>query len=69
MKVILTTTQNQKNSINSNITNIDLGDCENSLKKTYNLSDNDTLYIKMLQIIYLFYSDMCNKNINLHLFE
>ena len=32
------------------MTNIDLGDCENSLRQTYNLSDEAILYIKMLEI-------------------
>ena len=50
VKVILTTSENQKNNINSNMTSMYLGECENSLKKFYNLSDNTTIYIKMLQI-------------------
>ena len=50
MKVILTTSENQKNNTNNNMTNIDLGDCEKSLRRTYNLSENETLYIKMLEI-------------------
>ena len=50
LKVILTTSQNQKNNINNNMTIIDLGECEDSLRKNYNLSNNDTLYIKMLEI-------------------
>ena len=29
MTITLTTTQNQKNNINNNITMIDLGECEN----------------------------------------
>ena len=32
------------------MTNIDLGECEKSLRQSYNLSDNETLYIKMLEI-------------------
>ena len=50
MKVILTTTQNQKDNINSNNTNIDLGECEQSLRQAYNLTDDEILYIKMLEI-------------------
>ena len=50
MKVILTTTRNQKNNINSNTTNIDLGECEKSLRKTYNLSNDEIIYIKMLEV-------------------
>ena len=49
LKVILTTNENQK-KINNNTTNIDLGDCEQSLRRTYNLSNNTALYIKMLEI-------------------
>ena len=50
MKVILTTTKNQKDNINNNNTNIDLGECEQSLRQTYNLTDDEILYIKMLEI-------------------
>ena len=32
------------------MTNIDLGECESSLRRTYNLTDNEMLYIKMLEI-------------------
>ena len=32
------------------MTNIDLGECENSLRQTYNISNNSELYIKMLEI-------------------
>ena len=50
VKVIITTTENQKNNIDSNTTTIDLGECENSLRQSYNLLDNETVYIKMLEI-------------------
>ena len=50
MKITLTTTQNQKDNINNNMTTIDLGDCETSLRQTYNLSTNETIYIKMLEV-------------------
>ena len=36
--------------VNNENTNIDLGDCEQSLRQTYNLSDNETLFIKMLEV-------------------
>ena len=36
--------------VDNNMTNIDLGECENSLKRTYNLSNDDSIYIKMLEI-------------------
>ena len=32
------------------MTNIDLGDCENSLRQNYNLLNNELLYIKILEI-------------------
>ena len=32
------------------MTNMDLGDCEKSLRQSYNLSDNETVYIKMLEV-------------------
>jgi len=50
IKVILTTSQNLKNNINSNMTNIDLGECENSLRQFYNISNDTKIYIKMLEI-------------------
>ena len=50
MKVILTTTENQKNNINNDNTNIDLGECEQSLRQTYNLTNGEKIYIKMLEI-------------------
>ena len=50
MKITLTTTRNQKDNINNNMTNIDLGDCETSLKQSYNLTNNETIYIKMLEV-------------------
>ena len=50
VKVIFTTSENQKMNIDSNTTNIDLGDCEQSLRQTYNLTNGEKLYIKMLEI-------------------
>ena len=47
IKVILTTTENQKQNIYNDMTNINLGECENSLRQSNNLSDNCILYIKM----------------------
>ena len=46
MKITLTTTLNQKNNINNNMTVIDLGEYETLLKVKYNISENDILYIK-----------------------
>ena len=51
MRVTFTTTENQKNNTNDNMTSIDLGECEKILRKFYNLSDNDKLYIKKLDIV------------------
>ena len=38
MIITLTTTENQKNNENVNLTIIELGDCERNLKQFYNLS-------------------------------
>ena len=48
--ITLTTAKNQKNNINNNMTTIDLEECEDSLRQAYNLSRNETLYIKMLEV-------------------
>ena len=47
--IILTSTLNQKENEDQNYITMDLGECENILKKRYNLSCNDSLYI--LQVI------------------
>ena len=49
IKVVLTTTENQKNNINSDMTTIDLGDCETSLRQVYNLTNGEKIYIKMIE--------------------
>ena len=49
--VTFTSVENQKNDINQNVTTIDLGDCENELRKYYNLSNNETLYMKKIDVI------------------
>ena len=51
MTVTLTTTQNQKNNTNNNMTIIDLGECEDLLRKEYNISDNEILYMKKIDVI------------------
>ena len=51
MTVTFTTTQNQKNNLNNNITSIDLGECEILLRKYYNLTNNEIIYMKKLDII------------------
>ena len=43
MVITLTNTENQKNNLKSNISTIDLGDCEKLLRKYYNLT-NQTIY-------------------------
>jgi len=48
--ITLTTSYIQKNSMNSNMTSINLGDCEIELRKYYNISINNTLYIKKLDV-------------------
>ena len=50
MTITFTTTQNQKNNLNDNMTSIDLGECEILLRKYYNLTNNETLYMKKLDI-------------------
>ena len=50
MTVTFTTSQNQKNNINNNITSIDLGECETLLRNEYNISINETLYMKKIDI-------------------
>ena len=42
----LTTSENQKNNIYNNMTKIDLGECEYLLRNFYNISKNESLYIK-----------------------
>ena len=51
IKIILTTNNNQKKYINKNITLIDLLDCETSIRNHYNISDNDILFIKKIEVI------------------
>ena len=50
LTVTLTTTKNQKNNIYNNMTTIDLGECENLLRNYYNISINEALYIKKIDI-------------------
>ena len=51
MTITFSTTENQKNNINNNMTTIDLQNCENLLRKDYNLSDNETLYIRKIDVV------------------
>ena len=48
MTITFTTSQSQKNNINYNMTTIDLGECETLLRNEYNISNNETLYMKKL---------------------
>ena len=51
MIVTFTSLENQKNNINKNTTIIDLGECENLLRNYYNISNNETLYMKKIDVI------------------
>ena len=53
MTITLTTTNNQKNgqSKKDNLTNIDLGECENILKNIYNIPETEHIYIKKIDVI------------------
>ena len=50
MTVTLTTSKNEKSNINNNMTAINLGTCENLLKDIYNISNNETLYMKKIEV-------------------
>ena len=50
LKITFTTTQNQKNYTFNNMTKIDLGECEIKLRNFYHIPDNETLYIKKIDI-------------------
>ena len=51
MTITLTTTDNQKNNSNNNVTIIDLGECENLLRKEYNIPEDEILYMKKIDLI------------------
>ena len=46
-----TSVDNQKNNINKNVSIIDLGDCEISLRQHYNIPKSQKLYIKKIDIV------------------
>ena len=50
MKLTLSTLENQRKQLNNNITTIDLGYCETLLKNAYNITHNETIYIKIIDI-------------------
>ena len=51
LKITFTTTQNQRNNIYNNMTKIDLGECETKLRNFYHIPDNETIYMKKIDII------------------
>ena len=51
MKITLTSTDNQKNSNNNNnMTSIDLGECEDLLRDYYNITKDEKLYMKKIDV-------------------
>jgi len=50
----ITSTINQKNNENKNVSTINLRECENRLKEKYNISKNDSLYLLKVDIKYGF---------------
>ena len=71
--VTITTTENQKNEQSSNLTTIDLGECETKLKDEYHIPKNKSLYIlkidvkqkglKIPKIIYEVYYPLFGENL------
>jgi len=52
MKIILTTSKYQRENLeNPNETTIDLGKCESLLREKYNISYNESLYMRIIDII------------------
>jgi hypothetical protein len=51
LTITLTTSDNMKKSNNYNISKIYLDECESTLRSFYNMTDNETLYIKKLDVI------------------
>ena len=49
MKITFTTTKTQNDNENNNMTTIDLGECEILLRNFYNISNNETLYMKKIE--------------------
>ena len=48
ISIIITSTKNQKKNENEKMITMNLGECENILKKEYNISLNDPLYILLI---------------------
>ena len=51
LTITFTTTENQKNNINNDMTTIDLGECETLLREFYHIPENEHLYIKKIDAI------------------
>ena len=52
MTITLTTTKNQKDDKNNNnMTTIDLGECEDLLRKAYNIPENETIFMKKIDVL------------------
>ena len=51
MTITLTTTKNQKENKNKNTTSINLGNCEKKLRENYKLSEEQTLYIRKIDVL------------------
>ena len=51
MTIVLTSTENQKNNKNNNVTSINLGECETLLRDKYNISKNKTLFMKKIDFV------------------
>ena len=50
IKITLTTSENQYNNQNNNISTINLGKCEDLLRENYNISHNEKIYMKKIDI-------------------
>ena len=51
MKITLTSTTNNNNKTNNNVTTISLGPCESKLRLYYNISKEENLYLKQIEVI------------------
>ena len=50
IKIILTTSENQENKKNENISTIYLEKCEKLLRDHYNIPDNEKIYMKKIEV-------------------
>ena len=51
LSLTITTTDNQKNSQNNNVTTIDLGECEDKIKDHYGIPKDKALYILKIDVV------------------